>query len=316
MRIGMAFGDVRGSIPLPEIVDQIQQAASAGFPTAWVSQALGWDALTTLAVAGAAVRGIELGTAVVPFPQRHPLLLASQALTVQAATGNRLTLGIGAGISAMVSTMYGLPTDHPARRLRQYLEVLHPLLRGEAVDHHTETLTAVGSVALPATTAGLPTGAAQAPAVGVPPVLLAALGPVMLRLAGELAEGTITWMTGPRTLADHIVPSVTKAAADAGRPAPRIVAGLAVCVTADEQSVRARFAEQFALAGQVPEYRAMLDREGATSPADVLLVGTESTIAAAISRIADTGATDLMLAPIGTPDEQRRTTDALANLLT
>jgi F420-dependent oxidoreductase-like protein len=296
----MAFGDVRGATPLPEIVDQIGEAARAGVATAWVSQALGWDALTLLAVAGR-VPGIELGTAVVPFPQRHPLVLASQALTVQAATGNRLTLGIGSGISMMVSTMYGLPTDRPVRRLREYLEVLRPLLRGESVDHHGETITAVGSVAPPAAEA--------------PPVLLAALGPAMLRLAGELADGTITWMTGPRTLAEHIVPSVTKAAADAGRPSPRVVAGLAVCVTDDEESVRSRFAEQFAMAGQVPEYRAMLDREGAASPADILLAGPESSLAVAVRRIADTGATDLLLAPVGTPEEQRRTTDALARLV-
>lgn len=122
----------------------------------------------------------------------------------------------------------------------------------------------------------------------------------------------MTWMTGPRTLADHIVPSVTKSAANSGRPAPRVVAGFAVCVTDDEQEVRARFAEQFALAGQVPEYRAMLDREGARTPADVLLAGTESVVSLAIERIAATGATDLFLAPTGTPAEQRRTIAALA----
>jgi F420-dependent oxidoreductase-like protein len=295
MRIGMAFGDVRGPAALPEIVGQVQEAAAAGFSTAWVSQALGWDALTTLAVAGQ-VPDIELGTAVVPFPQRHPLVLASQALTTQAATGNRLTLGIGAGISAMVSSMYGLPVDRPVARLREYLEVLCPLLRGESVLRHGETLTAVGSV--------------QVTDVVAPPILLAALGPAMLKLAGEVADGTITWMTGPRTLADHIVPSVAKAAA--GRPEPRVVAGLAVCVTNDEDAVRTRFGEQYAMAGQVPEYRAMLEREGATGPADVLIVGTEQRVARSIARLRDTGITDLFLAPVGTPDEQRRTTAALS----
>ena len=296
MRIGMAFGDVRGSAPLPELVDQVRAAAGEGFSTAWVSQALGWDALTTLAVAGQ-VPDIELGTAVVPFPQRHPLVLASQALTTQAATGNRLTLGIGAGISAMVSSMYGLPVNRPVSRLREYLEVLRPLLRGESVLHHGETLTAVGS--------------AQVPGVVAPPVLLAALGPAMLKLAGEVADGTITWMTGPRTLADHIVPSVTKAAA--GRPDPRVVAGFAVCVTRDQETVRARFAEEYAMAGRVPEYRAMLDREGAAGPADVLIVGDEQSVAKSIARLRDTGITDLFLAPIGTPEEQRITTAALAD---
>ncbi|MGW6282790.1 TIGR03564 family F420-dependent LLM class oxidoreductase [Kribbella sp. NPDC055071] len=288
MQIGLAYGDVRGQRTLGVIAEQLRATER----TAWISQGPNVDALTTLAVAGPG--SSELGTAVVPFPQRHPLVLASQALTVQAATGNRLILGIGAGIARMVDTMYGLPTDRPARRLREYLEVLRPLLRGESVDHHGDTLTAVGSVSVE--------GAAA------PPVLVAALGPAMLRVAGELADGTITWMTGPRTLADHVVPAITKAA----DTPPRIVAGFAVCVTAEEDAVRGRFATDFAMAGQVPEYRAMLDREGATGPADVLLVGAEDAIAKRFDQLRDTGITDLMLAPIGTAAEQERTMNFLA----
>ncbi|WP_329003066.1 TIGR03564 family F420-dependent LLM class oxidoreductase [Kribbella sp. NBC_00709] len=297
MRIGLAFGDVRGPAPLAEITRQIQEAAAAGTSAAWVTHGVGWDALTTLAVAGPTAPGIELGTAVVPFPQRHPLVLAKQALTVQAAIGNRLTLGIGAGIARMVSTMYGLPTDRPARRIREYLEVLRPLLRGETVDHHGETYTAVGAIDLPG---------AEAPSV-----LLAALGPAMLKVAGELADGTITWMTGPQTLSEYVVPSITRAS---GGRSPRIVAGLGVCLTSAEDDVRARFAEQFALAGQVPEYRAMLDREGAAGPADVLVVGDEASIAKQLDRFRDSGATDLMLAPIGTREEQTRTTEFLSTV--
>lgn len=302
MRIGMAFGDVRGPSPIPEITRQIHAAAAAGVQSAWISDGVGWDALTALAAVGPLSPAIELGTAVVPFPQRHPLLLARQALTTQASVGGRLTLGIGAGISRMVGTMYGLPTDRPARRLREYLEVLRPLLRGEPVDHHGEHYTAVSALTLPAETA---------PAVGAPSVLIAALGPVMLAVAGELADGTITWMTGPRTLGDHVVPSITRAA---GGRAPRIVAGFTVCLTADEDGVRARFAEQFALAGQVPEYRAMLDREGVAGPADVVLAGDEGAIAKQLDRIRDAGVTDVMLAPVGTADEQRRTTEFLSTI--
>ncbi|HWD82749.1 MAG TPA: TIGR03564 family F420-dependent LLM class oxidoreductase [Kribbella sp.] len=303
MRIGMAFGDVRGPGPLPEITRQIQAAAAAGVRSAWISDGVGWDALTALSAVGPLSPAIELGTAVVPFPQRHPLLLARQALTTQAAVGGRLTLGIGTGISRMVSTMYGLPTEHPARRLREYLEVLRPLLGGEPVDHHGEHYTAVSALTLPSD---------AAPTVEAPSVLVAALGPVMLRVAGELADGTITWMTGPRTLGDHVVPSITRAA---GGRAPRIVAGFAVCLTADEDAVRARFAEQFALAGQVPEYRAMLDREGVAGPADVLLAGDEEALTKHLDRIRDTGVTDAMLAPVGTADEQRRTTEFLSTVV-
>ena len=194
MEIGTAVGDLRGASTAAGIVRHVQQAAELGFRTAWTSQAFGWDALVALTVAGR-VPGIGLGTAVVPAPQRHPLVLASQALSVQATVGNRLTLGIGAGIAAMTESMFGLPADRPARRMREYLEVLMALLHGEEVSHHGDNLTAVGS--------------AHVPGTQPPSVLLAALGPAMLHLAGELTNGTVTWMTGPRTLAEHIVPTIT-----------------------------------------------------------------------------------------------------------
>ncbi|WP_406312321.1 TIGR03564 family F420-dependent LLM class oxidoreductase [Streptosporangium sp. NBC_01639] len=300
MRIGLAVGDLRGPVTAAELVGQVRSAAERGLSGAWASQAFGWDALTALAVAGVQVPEIELGTAVVPVPQRHPLVLASQALSVQAATGNRLTLGIGAGISMMVTDMYGLPADRPAARMREYLSVLGPLLRGEAVSHQGETLTAAGQVGVAGTTP--------------PPVLLAALAPAMLRLAGELADGTVTWMTGPRTLADHIVPSITKAAEAAGRPSPRVVAGLLVSVTDDEHGVRGRIAEQFGLAGQVPEYRAVLDREGAAGPQDVVIVGDETQVERQLRRLQDAGVTDFFAAPFGSPDEQDRTIEVIAAL--
>jgi F420-dependent oxidoreductase-like protein len=296
MKIGIAVGDVRGPASLAEVVGQVRAAADLGFSTAWSAQALGWDALTLLAVAGGRVPGIALGTAVVPVPQRHPLVLASHALTVQAAVGNRLTLGIGAGIGLMVQGMFGLPGDRPARRMREYLTVLGPLLRGEGVHHRGETLTASGAVDVPS---------AQPPSV-----LLAALGPAMLRVAGELADGAVTWMTGPRTLGDHVVPTLAKAAA--GRPAPRVVAGLPVCVTHDEAAVRERIAERFGLAGQVPEYRAVLDREGVAGPQDVAVVGDEAAVARHLDRLADAGVTEFFASPFGDAEEQDRTVRFLA----
>ncbi|WP_163554428.1 TIGR03564 family F420-dependent LLM class oxidoreductase [Candidatus Frankia alpina] len=300
MNIGITVGDVRGPATLTEVIGQVQTAADAGFTTAWSAQALGWDALTVLAVAGAQVPGIGVGTAVVPVAQRHPLVLASQTLSVQAAVGGRFTLGIGAGIAMMVRSMFGLPTDRPARRMREYLSVLRPLLAGQSVTHHGETLTAVGAVDLPGATP--------------PPVLLAALGPAMLRVAGQCADGTITWMAGPRTLADHIVPTIGAAAAASGRGMPRVVAGFLVCVTNDEAAMRDRVTGQFALAGQVPEYRAMFDREGAAGPGEVALIGDEDALARQLRRLADAGVTDLLASPVGSADEQARTTAVLADL--
>ncbi|WP_261560707.1 TIGR03564 family F420-dependent LLM class oxidoreductase, partial [Frankia tisae] len=300
MDIGITVGDVRGPATLAEVIGQVQTAADAGFTTAWSAQAPGWDALTVLAVAGAQAPGIGVGTAVVPVAQRHPLVLASQALSVQAAVGDRFTLGIGAGIAMMVRSMFGLPTDRPARRMREYLSVLRPLLQGQTVSHRGETLTAVGAV--------------DVAGVTPPPVLLAALGPAMLRVAGQCADGTITWMTGPRTLTDHIVPTIAAAATAGGRGMPRVVAGFLVCVTNDEAAARERVAGRFALAGQVPEYRAMLDREGAAGPGDVAVIGDEDSVARQLRRLADAGVTDLLASPVGSTDEQDRTTAVLAEL--
>lgn len=301
MRIGLAVGDLRGPATLDAVVDQVRAAADAGFTTAWSSQALGWDALTLVAVAGAAVAEIAVGTAVVPVPQRHPMVLAGQALTAQAAVAGRLTLGVGAGVGAMVSGMFGMLSDRPVQRMREYLTVLGPMLRGDSIDHHGDTLTAVGAVRVP--------GGVQAPSV-----LVAAMGPRMVRLAGELADGNATWMTGPKVLGEHIVPAITKAAAEAGRQAPRVVAGVPVCVTDTADDVRARIAEEFALAAQVPEYRATLDREGAAGPQDVAIIGTEKEVARSLARYRDAGVTEFMAAPYGTADEQNRTVDLLAGL--
>lgn len=293
MDIGVAVGDVRGPVGAQELVDQARQVKEAGLGAVWVSQAMGWDALTALATVGAAVPGLRLGSAVVPVPQRHPLLLASQALSVQAATGNRLTLGIGAGIAMFTNRMFGITHDRPARRVREYLEVLNPLLRGESVDHDGETITAFGNVTIP--------GAEP------PEVLLAALGPAMLKVAGELAGGTITWFTGVRTLGEHIVPTITGVS-----PHARVVAGLLVCVTDDETGTRQRVSEQFAVAGQVAEYQAVLTREGATGPGDVVVAGDEPTVVKHLGRLRDAGVTDFLAVPYGSAEEQLRTMTVLA----
>jgi F420-dependent oxidoreductase-like protein len=293
MDIGVGIGDVRGPVSARDLLDQARQAKNAGIGTVWASQALGWDALIALATVGTQLPGLQLGAAVVPVPQRHPLVLAAQALSVQAATGNRLTLGVGAGVAALTRYAFGIDHDRPARRMREYLEVLLPLLRGETVDHRGETLVATGAVTVPG---------AQPPRT-----LLAALGPAMLRVAGELTDGTVTWMTGVRTLADHIVPTIGR-----HHPNPRVVAGLLTCVTDDEAGTRRRIGEQFAIAGQVAEYKAVLDREGAAHPGEVVVAGDEGTVTKHLARLRDAGVTDFLAVPYGTAEEQLRTLTVLA----
>jgi len=186
--------------------------------------------------------------------------------------------------------------------MREYLEILMPALEGEQVTFVGETMKA--------STFGPLQVAAPAP-----DVLVAALGTVMLNIAGRLATGTITWMTGPATIEEHIVPTINAAAAGAGRPAPQVGVGLPVCVTDDAAGARAKAAEVFAVYGHLPSYRAMLDREGAAGPEDVAIVGTAAQVADHVRRLADIGATDFCGAPFGTGDEIRTSIDTLAGLV-
>ncbi len=290
------------SRPIDEVVGQVARLAERGVATAWSSQIFSYDALTLLAVVGREVPGIELGTAVVPTYPRHPVMLAAQALTTQAATGGRLVLGIGLSHQIVIEGMFGYSFDRPARHMREYLSALMPLLGGQQVSYKGETLSTNTMAPL------------DVKVDEPPPVLVAALGPTMLKLAGQLADGTVTWMTGPATIASHVVPSITRAAADAGRPAPRVAVGLPVSVTSDVDRARENADRTFAIYGQLPSYRAMLDREGAEGPAQVALVGDEETVAKQIGAIAAAGATDFSAAPFGSSDEIRQTIGLIAAL--
>jgi len=300
MRIGVMFDTEK---PFDDVVGQVAGLAAAGIETAWASQIFALDALTTIAAVSREVPGIHFGTAVVPTYPRHPVMLAAQALTVQAASGGRLTLGIGLSHQMVIENVFGLSFDKPARHMREYLEILMPAVEGEQVAFAGETMKAstFGPLQI------------DAPA---PDVLVAALGTAMLNIAGRLATGTITWMTGPVTVEQHIIPTINAAAADAGRPVPQIGVGLPVCVTDDVPAARAKAAEVFAVYGHLPSYRAMLDREGAGGPADVAIVGSAAEVADQVRRLADIGTTDFCGAPFGSGDEIRASIDTLAGLAT
>ena len=300
MRIGTSQDEPAGPEALSRLRDQLQRAADDGFASAWVSNIFGLDALTALAVAGSQVPGIELGTAVVPTYPRHPAVLAQQALTVATALGGRLTLGIGLSHKIVIEDMYGYSFDRPARHMREYLSILLPLLNGEQASFQGETMRAQ---------IGLST-----PRPGRVPVLLAALAPQMLRLAGQRADGTVLWMTGPATVRDYIVPAITQAAAAAGRPSPRVVCLLPVCVTDDPDGARVRANRVLAIYGQLPSYRAMLDREGAAQPGDVVLTGDEDAVAAQIRALDEAGVTDFVAVEYSRGEDQVRTRALLKSL--
>ena len=280
--------------PLDEIVALLQRYHEAGLDHAFASQIFGPDALTLLAVAGSQVPGIGLGTGVVPVYPRHPMMLAQQALTVQMATGNRLLLGIGLSHQVVVEGMWGMSFERPAAYMREYLTSLMPLLRGETVRCEGERVT---------TNAFAPLDIAN---VEAPPVLVAALADTMLKLAGRVADGTVTWMTGTATVGDHIAPTITAAAEAAGRPAPRVVVSLPIAVTNDRDAAAARINEAFAIYPNLPSYKAMLDKEGAAAAADIGFIGDEEAVAASIAKLADAGATDFVGAIVGDAAERAR----------
>ena len=301
MRIGTSVGlQVDGPQTIDDVVDEVRRAAEVGLTGAWWSQTFGWDALTAIVAAGLAVPDIELGTAVVPTYPRHPLALASQALSTRAAVGDRLTLGVGPSHAPIIEGALGVPFDRPARHTREYLAALAPLLGGEAVDVRGEVIRAAGQVVVP--------GASP------PRLLLSALGPAMLRIAGELTDGTVVTWTGVRTLESHIVPTITAAAEGAGRPEPGVVLSVCIAVTADPDGARTWVAERFGAADDLPSYRAMLDREGVRSATDLLVAGDEATVERGLRRLADAGVTEFIAAPVGDAAQVGRTLAFLGGL--
>jgi F420-dependent oxidoreductase-like protein len=303
MRIGIFGGEVAGHGGIDEVVESARRAADQGFASYWMPQIFGLDALTALAVVGREVPGIELGTAVVPTYPRHPMMLAGQALTTQAISGGRLALGIGLSHQLVIEGMFGHSFEKPVRHMREYLSVLMALVHDGTVSFQGETLRANGTLNIAGATPF--------------PVLVAALGPKMLELAGAVADGTITWMTGPATLGAHTVPTITKAAEQAGRPAPRVCVGLPVCVTDDPDGARERAGRVFAVYDSLPSYKAMLDREGAAGPADVAIVGDEGVVTATLRGLADVGTTDFAAVEYGSVSkgDRERTRELLRSLL-
>jgi F420-dependent oxidoreductase-like protein len=309
LRIGLLISPSDGAKKdVDDLVRQAAEAAQAGMSTVWSGQGFGYDTLTALAAVGREVPGIELGAAVVPVQLRHPLVIAAQAQTVHAASGGRLVLGLGVSHPVLMEK-YGVSTDKPARMMREYLTTLMPVLRGG----RTRTDVA-GTDSAPEGLDEMLSSTAVRGATPTVPVLLGALGPAMLRVAGELADGTVTFLVGPRTLGEHVVPTITEAAQASGRPAPRVVACLPVAVTHDVQRVRAEVARGWAVMAAMPSYRAMLERESAVDAGQVAVAGDESAVLAELQRLTTLGVTDFYAVPVGTTQEQHRTLGLLSDL--
>jgi F420-dependent oxidoreductase-like protein len=299
MRVGVMVGPERGryATKVERLRADARWAEEAGLASVWVPQIPDdFDALTAAAVIGEATTRIEIGTAVVPVQPRHPIALAQQALSVQAVCGGRLALGLGVSHHWVIDEMLGLAYERPAATMRAHLDVLEAALRGPGTVEVTNDRFRVRN---PLDITDL----------GPTPVLLAALGPVMLRLAGERTDGTILWMADERAIGEHVAPAITRAADAAGRPAPRIVAGVPVCLCGDDEVdvAVARTNRILAEAEMSPNYQRLLDHGDAREVGDILAAGGEASIDKRLRAFADAGATDLSVrvVPIGSDRDER-----------
>ncbi len=284
MKIAIGVGEIGGKpADINDLVAQAKRAEADGFASAWMANIFGIDAMTALAIIGRETSRIALGTGVVPTYPRHPVTMAQQALTTQAACGGRFSLGIGLSHQVVIEFMFGFSYAKSYSHMKEYLAVLKPLIQAGTVSFNGSEYRVNANVTVPGATPC--------------PILLAALAPKMLALAGAEADGTITWMTGPKTLRDHTVPRINDAAAKAGRPKPRVIAGLPIAVTEDIAAAREIAGRLFQIYGGLPSYRAMLDREGAEGPADVAIVGNESAVGEQLQRLAASGVTEFLAAP-------------------
>jgi 5,10-methylenetetrahydromethanopterin reductase len=288
MRISTGL-DTTGSID--KTLERASRLRELGFTSLWSSQIFGPDTLTVLAIVGREYGDLDLGTAVVPIHPRHPSMLAAQARTVQDAIGGHLSLGVGLSHQVVVEGLWGLSFERPASYMREYLDALAPLLRGEAVNVHGERVTAVAL------------GTLGPKDVTAPSLLIAALGTKMLELAGTATDGTLLWMTGRQTIATHIVPTIRQAAEKAGRPEPRVVCALPIAVTGDVAGAKERINTQFATYATLPSYAAMLEREGTKDPAGASLIGSREEVLEQLHQLAEAGVTEFSGSPSGTKEE-------------
>ena len=306
MQVSM-FGQLSGTgdeSPIDATIANLAQLRDEGFKRVWMSQMpYEPDLLTVLAIALHEVDTIEVASGVVPIQNQHPMQMAQRALTVSLASGGRFILGLGMTHQAVTEGMWGIPWDKPVRRLNEYLDGLLPLLAGDAANASGETVTTRGALMI--------AGAAR------PDVYIAALGPQLLKLAGRRTAGTCTWMTGPKTLAEHVGPTLRQAAADAGRPegSVRVAASLPVSVTDDVDAARKQAAAQFSMYGDLPSYRAMLDREGYAGPEDAAIIGDEKAVSDRLDELAGLGVDEISAVVFdASPDVRERTRALLLSL--
>jgi F420-dependent oxidoreductase-like protein len=281
-----------------DVVSQARRAHEIGVRQVWLAQRFDYEAITLAALVGAAVPGLGVGTSVVPINPRHPLVMASLAQTAQAASHGNFSLGLGLGAHEPERQAFGASWPNTIPRLREHLTVLRSIFAEGAVDFHGDEFTAS-----PGWPVAVPGGAPL-------PVYVAAMGPKALLVTAELADGTLPYLAGPRTIAEFIEPTIAKAAADAGRPKPRIIAAVPVLVTEDSQNDidagRDLAARQLSFYETIPSYQRVIAREGVDNVAELAAVGSSDLVARQLKTYLDAGATDVVLSPLDRSDSADR----------
>ena len=286
----MLHPDPQATNVVDDVVSQARRAYDIGVRQVWLAQQFNHDAIALAGLVGAAVPGLGVGTSVVPINPRHPLIVASLAQTAQAAAHGNFSLGLGLGAHEPERVAFGTAWPNTIQRLREHLTILRSVFDTGAVDFHGEELSA--NPGWPVTVAG-----------GTPvPVYVAAMGPKALQVTGELADGTLPYLAGPRTIAEFIEPAIAKAAADAGRPKPRIIAAVPVLVSDDVDAANAFAAQQLSFYETIPSYQRVIAREGIASAVDLAAIGPAESVVRQLKRYLDAGATDVVLSSLDRDD--------------
>ena len=291
----MRIGSSRLGKTFAEKVEGFRRLDADGFASAWLPNVFDHDTMSVIVAAGAATERVRLGVDVVPTYSRHPIVMAQQALSAQAASGGRFILGIGLSHQIVIENQFGADFSKPVRHMREYLTVLKGLMAGDRVDFQGEVFSVRGAQI-------------RVPDAEPPPVIVAALGPQMLRVSGRLADGTVTWLAGAGYLEETVVPTIRQAAAEADRPDPRIVVGLPIALTDDVAATTERIALAYRFYNDLPSYQRVIRGSGGEGPADVALIGDEAALEVELRRLKEIGVTDLICNCEGHDRETRERT--------
>ena len=289
-------------------IKTIAAAETAGVQQIWMTNTPWFpDVLTTLAAAAIKTSIVRLGTAIIPTYPRHPIVLAQEVLALHDIAPGRLRLGIGPSHRAIVEDIYGLPQTTPLVHLREYVKVLHSILWDGKVDHHGEFFNVV----------------VEFPRTAQIPVLISTLGKKAFQLAGEIADGALSWMCPVPYLLDTGIPLLRKAATANGRSTPPpLVAHVPVALTQDRDSVMAAGHKMFEMYSKLPFYAKMFADAGFQLTSDkkvtdefvnnMIISGNEDTVATSLTKLLDAGLDELMVSFVPVVDEKYEQTQLMS----